>query len=58
MNPPDMGDEAWWHRHEKEALDLAKALRTALGENTVVKLYRKQGWMSVDEVIQAEGGES
>ena len=58
MNPPDMGDEAWWERHEKEALDLAKALQTALGENTAVKLYRKQGWMRVDEVVQAEGGES
>lgn len=58
MNPPDMGDEAWWERHEKEALDLAKALQMALGENTVVKLYRKQGWMSVGEVLQDEGGES
>jgi hypothetical protein len=58
MNPPGMGDEAWWHRHEKEALDLAKALQTVLGENTVVKLYREQGWKSVDEVLQAEGGES
>ena len=58
MNPPDMGDEAWWERHEKEALDLAKALQTALGENTAVKLYRKQGWMRVDEVVQAEGDES
>lgn len=58
MNPPDMGDEAWWQRHEKEALDLAKALQTVLGENTVVKLYREQGWKSVDEVLQAEGGES
>lgn len=58
MNPPGMGDEVWWQRHEKEALDLAKALQTVLGENTVVKLYRKQGWMSVDEVVQTEGGES
>jgi hypothetical protein len=58
MNPPDMGDEAWWQRHAKEALDLAKALQTVLGENTVVKLYREQGWKSVDEVLQAEGGES
>lgn len=58
MNPPGRGDEAWWQRHEKEALDLAMALQTVLGENTVVKLYRKQGWMSVDEVVQAEGGES
>ena len=58
MNPPGRGDEAWRQRHEKEALDLTKELQTALGENTVVKLYRKQGWMSVDEVIQAEGGES
>lgn len=57
-NPPGMGDEAWWQRHEKEALDLAKELQTALGENTTIKLYRKQGWMSVDEVIQDEGGES
>jgi len=57
MNPPNMGDEAWWRNHEQEALDLAKVLQTALSENTVVKLYRKQGWMSVDEVVRAEGGE-
>jgi len=28
-----------------------------MGENTVVKLQCKQGWMSVDEAIRAEGGE-
>ena len=54
MNPPDMGDEAWWERHEQEAIDLAKALQTTLGENTVVKLHRKQGWMSVDEAVRVE----
>lgn len=57
MNPPDMGDEAWWERHGQESIDLAKALQTALSENTVVKLHRKQSWMSVDEVVRAEGGE-
>jgi len=30
----------------------------ALGENTVVKLYRKQDLMSVNVIIQAEGDES
>lgn len=49
MNPPDMGDDAWWACHRQEALDLGKALQTAVGENTIVKLYRNQRWMSVGE---------
>lgn len=58
MNPPDMGDEAWWMRHRQEALDLGKALQTVLGENTLVKLYRNQGWMNVDQAVQDERSES
>ena len=58
INPPDMGDEAWWDRHEQEALELARELQVALGNNTTVKLYRKQGWVSVDEVTHVEGCES
>ncbi len=58
MNPPDMGDEAWWARHRQETCYLGKALQTALGENTLVKLYRNQGWINVDQVVLEERSES
>ena len=58
INPPSMGDEAWWTHHRQEAIDLGKALQTALGENTLVKLYRNQSWMSIDQLIQDEADES
>lgn len=51
MNPPDMGDEAWWECHEQEAVEIAKWLQAALGPKTVVKLYRQEKWMSVDDVL-------
>ncbi|MDR0234313.1 MAG: hypothetical protein LBI31_05885 [Zoogloeaceae bacterium] len=49
---------AWELRHEQETLDIAKALQAVLGQNTVVKLPRKQGWMSIDEVVRAGEGKS
>ena len=55
MNPPDMGDEAWWERHEQEAVEIAKALQAALGPKTVVKLYRPQGWVPVDQIDRCTG---
>lgn len=54
MNLPDMGDEAWWERHEQEAVEIAKALQ-ALGPKTVVKLYRPQGWVPVDQIDRCTG---
>lgn len=49
--PLDMdGDDNWWERHEQEALDIARELQKALGTNTVVKVYQKQGWVSLDEI--------
>ena len=54
MKPPGKGDKTWRKRHEQEALDLARALQMSLGGNTEVKLHCKQGWMSADEVVDAE----
>jgi len=55
VTPPDEGSDEWWGRHEDEAVEIAQELQAALGANTVVKLYRKQGWMSVDEAVRVEG---
>lgn len=56
MNPPDMGDEAWWEHHEQEAISIAMVLQAALGASPVVKLYRKDGWLSVADINQTQGG--
>ena len=37
MNPPDMGDKAWWERHEQEALNIAVSLQDALGSDITVR---------------------
>jgi hypothetical protein len=47
---PDRGDNAWWERHAQEEFDIAKALQIALGENTTIKIYRHQSWMSIEDV--------
>ena len=36
MNPPHMGDDAWWDLHEKEALEIARSLQAALGPTVAV----------------------
>lgn len=56
MNPPDMGDEAWWERHEQEAISIAMLLQAAVGASPVVKLYRQDGWLSIADIDQPEGG--
>ena len=56
-NPPTTGDDAWWERHEQEEISIATALQADLGACPVVKLYRKDGWLSVDEINRSEGGE-
>lgn len=50
MDPPYMGDDAWWDRHEQEAFNIAVALQGALGSNITVKLYQVEGWRSVDQI--------
>ena len=57
-NPPATGDDAWWDRHEQEEVSIATALQAAVGESPVVKLYRKDGWLSIAEINRSEGGES
>jgi hypothetical protein len=58
VTPSDEGSDEWWDHHEDEAVKIAQELQAALGEKTVVKLYRRQGWMSIDEVVRIEGGVS
>lgn len=57
-NPPATGDDAWWERHEQEEISIATALQATLGESPVVKLYRKEGWLSIAEINRSEGGEA
>ena len=57
-NPPATGDDAWWDRHEQEAISIATALQETLGTSPVVKLYRKDGWLSIAEINRSDGGES
>ena len=54
MNPPDMGDKAWWDRHEQEALDIAVSLQDALGSDITVKLYQAEGWLPVEQIISMQ----
>jgi len=56
-NPPATGDDAWWERHEQEAVSIATALQAAVGASPVVKLYRKDGWLSISDINQTKGGE-
>lgn len=54
-NPPATGDDAWWERHEQEEISIATELQTAMGESPVIKLYRKDGWLSIADISQTEG---
>lgn len=55
-NPPATVDDAWWERHELEEISIATALQATLGESPVIKLYRKDGWLSIADISQTEGG--
>lgn len=55
-NPPATGDDAWWKRHEQDAISIATVLQAALGESPVIKLYRQDGWLSIADISQTEGG--
>lgn len=50
FDPPDMGDEAWWKRHLRERIEIAKKLQTTLGPGTSVKIYGGEGWLAVDDI--------
>ena len=47
--PPSTSDDAWWDRHEREAIDIGKLLQKALGSETVVTLFQGDDWISVDQ---------
>ena len=52
INPSDSEDDAWWERQEQETLDIAQALQTAVGSQVAVKLYRSEGWVTADRIVQ------
>jgi hypothetical protein len=56
--PPATGDEAWRKRHALEEISIARGLQAALGNDLVVKLYRKDAWISIDKINCPEGDES
>lgn len=56
--PPDEGSDEWWDRHQQEQIEIAKVLQAALGPEIAVKLYRREGWLTIDEIARAVGGEA
>jgi hypothetical protein len=46
----DVDDDAWWNRHEQDALNNAVSLQDALGSDVTVKLYQVEGWQLVDQI--------
>ena len=58
VTPPDEGSDEWWDRHEEEQIEIAKALQVALGPEVAVKLYRREGWLTIDQIARAAGGEA
>jgi hypothetical protein len=58
VTPPDKGSDAWWDRHEQEQIEIAKALQAALDAEVAVKLYRREGWLTVDQITREGGGSS
>lgn len=54
MDPPYMGDDAWWDRHEQEALKIAVSLQDALGSDITVKLYQVEGWLPVEQIVSMQ----
>ena len=54
MNPPDMGDKAWWDLHEQDALEIAVSLQDALGSDITVKLYQAEGWLPVEQIVRMQ----
>lgn len=55
VTPPDKRSAAWWSRHDQERLALARELQAAVGANTAVSLYRREGWVNVSEIPNTEG---
>lgn len=47
VNPPEEVDKKWQERHFRETIDIASVLQYALGPGVVVKVYGREGWMSV-----------
>lgn len=50
IDPPDMGDDAWWDAHTQEEIEIARALQDTLGPEIPVKLYRQAGWRNIDDI--------
>ena len=54
INPPYMGDDAWWDRHEQVALNIAVSLQDALGLDITVKLYHVKAWKPVNQIADLQ----
>jgi hypothetical protein len=57
VTPPEEGSDEWWDCHAEEEIEIAKSLQAALGSEVAVKLYRREGWLTVDQLAHAAGGE-
>lgn len=49
VTPPDNGDDAWWDRHGKEKIEIAKALQAAVGSGITVSVRSGDRWLAVSE---------
>lgn len=47
--------DAWWDQHGLEAVEIAKVLQAVVAP-TVVKLWRLEGWTSIDQIVLTESG--
>jgi hypothetical protein len=45
--------DAWWDQHGLEAVEIAKVLQAVVAP-TVIKLWRLEGWTSIDQIVLAE----
>ena len=50
LYPSSMDSEARWDRHEQNTMIIAREVQSAVGGGTVVKLFRNNGWMIIDEI--------
>ncbi len=57
VTPPDKSSDTWWERHNYEEIEIAKMLQASLGSDVAVKLYRQDGWLTVNEFSRIDGSD-
>lgn len=50
IDPPYIGDDAWWDRHKQEALAIARVLQQTLGPAVEVKRYFVDSWLTIGQI--------